>query len=164
MKFKWYGIALNLALAALVFSGATVYKFCSVGSAEKNTVLEIRDAASGKIYGSWPLEGSGEFSIEFIHSVNQSPVREKFRAEGKTILPVEARFFSFGAGMHSDSELGLSMSRDGDALVISGYNTPYTELNYIVGTVSDHLLIINDQTISLRELCGRNAHISVRIK
>jgi len=164
MKFKWYGIVLSCALTALFFSGAAVYKFCSAGGAEKSTILEIRDAASGRIYGSWPLEGSGEFSIEFIHSVNQSPVREKFRVEGKTILPVEVRFFSFGAGMRSDSEPGLSMSRDGDALVISGYNTPYAELNYIVGTVSDHLLIINDQTIRLRELCGRNAHISVRIK
>jgi len=162
MKFKWYGIVLNLALAALVFFGAAVYKHCSVKGPDKKPVLEIRDAASGKIFGSWQLDESGEFFIEFIHSVNQSPVREKFKVDGKTILPVEARIFSLGAG--SDMEHGHTMSRDGDALLISGNFAPHTELNYIVGTVSDHVLIISEQTISLRELCGRNAHIAVRVK
>jgi hypothetical protein len=32
-----------------------------------------------------------------------------------------------------------------------------------VGTVSDHILYINGQAISLRELCGRNAHITIGV-
>jgi hypothetical protein len=74
------------------------------------------------------------------------------------------RFFSFGAGMQSDLEGDLTMSRDGDAMVVSGYKTSFEELNYIVGTAFDHLFFINGETISLRQLCGRNAHISIRIK
>lgn len=164
MKFKWFGIVLNLSLAALVFSGAVFYKSFIRSRALKGPVLEIRGTDSGKMFGKWPLKETGEFSVEFIHSVNQSPVREKFRVDGKTILPYEVRFYSFGAGMQSDLEQGQTMSRDGDAVVISGFNSPKRELNYIVGTVSDHLLIIEDQVISLRGLCGRNAHVSIRIK
>ena len=147
-----------------------MYKHFFRSSAEKKTpqfhdapVLVIRDSGSGKVYGEWVLENE-EFSIEFIHSVNQSPVREKFKVDGTMIQPCEVRFYSFGAGMESEPEQGRTMSRDGDALLISGAYAPHSVLNYIVGTVSDHLLLIDDKSISLRELCGKNAHISIQIK
>jgi hypothetical protein len=148
-----------MTLAALAVSGAAFY----VTHVKKSRTLEIRDSASGKVYGRWPLEVA-EFSIEFIHSVNQSPVRETFRTEGRMIRPQALRFYSFGAGMPSDLEEGQIMTRNGDAMVISGFSAAFRELNYIVGTVSDHLLFINGETVSLRNLCGRNAGITIRLK
>ena len=163
MKFRWwYGIVLNLILVVLVISGTVFYVVHIRGDA--GSVLQIKDADSGKLYGSWPLDESGEFAIEFIHSVNQSPVRDIFTSDGKLIRPVAVRFFTFGAGVLSDLEEGQTLTRDGDAMIISGFNTSFRELNYIVGTVSDHLLYINGRTISLRDLCGRNAHITIKIK
>jgi hypothetical protein len=126
--------------------------------------LEIRDSASGKVFCRRPLEESSEFVVEFTHSVNQSPVRETFVMEGRTIRLVSVRFSSFGAGMQTELEEGQILSRDGNAMVITGFNVSSKELNYVVGTVSDHLLYINDETISLRELCGKNAHIKIRVK
>jgi hypothetical protein len=150
---------LILIAVPLITAVALFFVFC-----KSRPVLEIRDAALGKVYGRWPLEENGEFAVEFIHSVNQSPVREIFRAENGRILPIAVLFSSFGAGMQSDLEGDLSMSRDGDAMVLSGYKTSFKELAYIVGTVSDHLLFINNETVSLRELCGKNAHIKIRLK
>ena len=126
-----------------------------------NEGLVIRDAYSGKVYGKWSLEEAGEFAVEFIHSVNQSPVREIFQIENKTIKLKAARFYSFGAGMPRDLEEGQTLSQDGDAMLITGYRASFKELNFIVGTVSDHLLIINGRAESLRDLCGRNAHIKI---
>ena len=161
MKLRWwYGLALNMILAALAISGAAIY----VGHFKGGPVLEIRDSASGKVYGKWPVKEKSEFAVEFIHSVNQSPVRETFKIEGRTIRPFSLRFFSFGAGMPSELGEGQELSRDGDALVINGFSTSFKELNYIVGTVSDHLLFINGETVSLRDLCGRNGHITIRVK
>ena len=167
MKFPRFGIAryriaLILLLAALVISGAAFYFFHLNSSLGKSRTLEILDTNSGKIYGRWPLEENEEFAIEFIHSVNQSPVKEFFGVENRTIRPKAVLFSSFGAGMLSDLEEGMSISQDGEAMVISGFNYSYKELNYIVGTVSDHLLFINGETVSLRDLCGRNAHITIR--
>jgi len=159
---------LKTVFAALVITGAVFFLPCC--SSEKGRNLEIRDALSGRVYGKWPLGEKGEFvenmqfSIEFIHSVNQSPVRETFDIEGRKIRPLLVRFSSFGAGMQSDLEEGQVLSRDGDAMVITGFKTSFNELNYIVGTVSDHTLIIDNKTISLRELCGRNAHITICVK
>jgi len=164
MKLRWwYGIVLNLILAALVFSGAALYMVNCRGPVNAVT-LEIRDSASGRLYGKWPLEVTDEFAIEFVHSVNQSPVRETFGIEGRMIHPLSVRFYSFGAGMLSDLAEGQKLSRDGDAMVITGFSTSFKELNYIVGTVSDHLLYINGETVSLRDLCGRNAHITIRVR
>ena len=153
-----------IIIAALVLAGAAFYFFYSGRNAEKIPVLQIRSADTGKIYGKWLLNTTNEFAIEFIHSVNQSPVHEKFRVSGKMIYPAEVRFSSFGAGMQSDLEQGHTISRDNDTMIISGEYAPHTELNYIVGTVSDHLLFINDQVISLRELCGQNTRIIIHIK
>jgi hypothetical protein len=149
-----YSVVLKLA-AVLAFAGAA----CATQSG-----LEVRDAVSGRRYGLWPLEEGGEFAVEFIHSVHQSPVRECFRREGGEIRPVSVRFFSFGAGMESAVEEGRTLTRDGDALVLSGGDTSFRELNYIVGTVSDHLLLVNGKTVSLRNLCGKNAHIRIQIR
>ncbi|MDR3312686.1 MAG: DUF1850 domain-containing protein, partial [Spirochaetaceae bacterium] len=96
--------------------------------------------------------------------VNNSPVRDTFVAEGRRIRPVEARYYSFGAGMPTSPEPGQIFTIDGDALVITGFTQSYTALNYIVGTVSDHVLGIGAQEVSLRDLCGRNAHIAITVK
>jgi hypothetical protein len=155
-------IALVAALGLGLLSGA-VWSKLTVPQ------LSIRDAESGRIYGIWPRVE--QFSIEFVHSVHQSPVSERFRVEGKRIRPIAARFSSFGAGMQAELAEGQRMSRDGDALVITGFTQSFTELNYIVGTVSDHILYIHrenreqekNERISLRDRCGKNAHIVIRI-
>ena len=150
--------ALALCMPALCMAACGGTKPRPVGP-----LLELRDTASGKLYGAWQL-AENSFAVEFIHSVHQNPVREIFGVEGKTIRPQAVRFYNFGAGMQSDLEEGQSLSRDGDALIISGYNGSFERLNYIVGTVSDHLLYINNSIISLRELCGRNAHVTIQVK
>ena len=162
MKLRWwYGIAANMILAALVISGAAFYTV-HLRNKPQEGFLEIRNADSGKVYGKWSLKEDDEFAVEFIHSVHQSPVRETFTVKDNTIQPVTVRFFSFGAGMQSDLEEGQVLSRDGDALLITGYNSSFAVLNYIVGQVSDHVLLINGDTVSLQELCGKNAHITLR--
>ena len=168
MPLWWYSYTtvvvriLKILLAALVFAGAVFYVVSF--NREKALVLEIRNTVSGRVSGKWPLDVTGEFSIEFVHSVHQSPVRETFRFENGMIRPVSVRFASFGAGMQSDLEEGQTLIRDGDAMIITQFGTSFRELNYIVGTVSDHLLFVNGEIISLRELCGRNAHITIRVK
>jgi hypothetical protein len=167
-KNGWPGIRLYLILSVIALAGAalcvTLLKEKQSLSADGSHILEIVNAASGKVYSRCYVKDGDEFAIEFVHSVNNSPVREIFKVDGNEICPVAVRFYSFGAGMQSDLEEGQKMSRDGDAVVISGFNRPVTELSYIVGTVSDHLLLVNGQTISLRDLCGKNAHIKIRIK
>jgi len=150
-------------IIAFVFFAAITILFLLTGKSGSKAI-EITNTDTGKAYFRANVEDGGEFAVEFIHSVNNSPVRETFKVEGKLIRPASVRFFSFGAGMQTELEEGMSMARDGNAMVITGFSRAYSELNYIVGTVSDHLLMLNGQTISLRELCGKNAHVTIRVK
>jgi len=77
---------------------------------------------------------------------------------------VETRFYSFGAGMQTDLEEGQQLTREGDALIITGFTNSFKELRFIVGTVSDHILFIKNERISLRDLCGKNAHITIGLR
>jgi len=159
-------LKVRIPLVLIAALSAIITTACSKGNVNSNaegfSVLEIVNADSGRVYDRRLIETGGEFSIEFIHSVNQSPVRETFIIESGMIKPAAVRFYSFGAGMLSDMEEGMTMSRDGDAFVITGFNRQVKELNYIVGTVSNHMFLINDDSISLKDLCGRNAHITFR--
>jgi hypothetical protein len=156
-----YALALNLVLAFLGVGGAALFVLRRRGEAPR---LELRDAGSGRLYRRWPLREGETFSVEFLHSVNQSPVRETFSAEGREIRLRSVRFYSFGAGMQSDLEEGQVLERDGEALIIRGYRRGFPALGYILGAPSDHLLSIGGETLSLRELCGENARISFRLR
>ena len=165
LRLPFLFLLLHVILAALGIFGAVFYVvYIRDGGRQSSRALVIRDSASGRTYGRWSLEEGGEFAIEFIHSVNQSPVKETFVIEERMIRLQELRFFSFGAGMPSDLGEGQELSRDGDAMIITGFNTSFRELNYIVGTVSDHLFFINGEIYSLRDLCGVNANISISLR
>ena len=129
---------------------------------QETGVLEVSGTASGRVYGRWPLGEFGEFAIEFMHSVNQSPIRETFRIEDGMLALESVRFYSFGAGVQSDLGAGQTLSRDGDAMIISGFDFSLKEINLIAGT--GHFLLINNELISLQELCGRNAQITIRYR
>ncbi|MBQ3592233.1 MAG: DUF1850 domain-containing protein [Clostridia bacterium] len=103
-----------------------------------------------------------EFLVEFTHSVNLSPVIDTFRAENGEIRAVKAKFYAFGAGMPTELNPGESFAFTEDgAMEITGITTVYDSLNYIVGTVYDYYLTIGGETVNLRELCGRNAHVEI---
>jgi hypothetical protein len=127
--------------------------------------LVCRDQDTNKVYGAWPLPQGAEFSIEFIHSVNQSPDIDVFTNDRGCILPVKTIYYAFDAGMPDDlgPDLHLAYAADG-AMVVTGFRKPFNELRYIVGTVSDHTLSIGGREISLRGLCGRNAHVKFTIE
>ncbi|MFH5837157.1 DUF1850 domain-containing protein [Proteiniclasticum sp. C24MP] len=128
----------------------------------KEKELLIRDQDTGEIYGSFEVEEGDVFSITFIHSVNKSPVTDRLIIRGKELHAYETIYSAFGAGVQTELMEGEELSYDKDGnMVISGFHQSYGSLNLIVGTVSDHILSIHGEEISLRELCGRNASIEI---
>ena len=127
--------------------------------------LTLRDTDTGRVYARYPLGENGEFSIAFVHSVNQTPVEDVFAAAGKEIRPIATVFRSFGAGMQTELEVGQVLHHHPDgSMSITGFDRRYPKLHYIVGTVSDHILTINGARLSLRALCGSNAAVTFQIE
>lgn len=104
------------------------------------------------------------FSVEFIHSVNQTPLKDTYIIENEQIRAYSTIYRSFGAGVQTALEEGQTMTYDDDGnMVITGFDITYDPLRYVVGTVSDHILTIDGKEISLRDLCGRNAKVVFEI-
>lgn len=122
--------------------------------------LTLTDADSGQVYGSYRLRAGEGFSVEFIHSVNRSPVRDCYEVRADlSIYVTQTIYYGFGAGVQTQLEPGQTLTYEDGAMVVSGIDTRIPSLRYIVGTVSDHVLRVDGQEISLRDLCGRNAHV-----
>ena len=112
------------------------------------------------------------FYIEFIHSVNKSPVKEYYKInEEKKIILYKSIYYNFGAGVETNTygDQKFEFGKDG-SLIFYDLNIEFNELNYIVGTVYDHILYIIDENeniknkIILNNEFGKNSKISIYFK
>ena len=127
--------------------------------------IEVYNTETGRVYCAFPAPEGTEFSVSFIHSVNKSPVTDFFVIHDEQIVADRTVYSSFGAGVQTTLEEGETLSYDEDGnMVVSGFNSVFPEVKYIVGTVYDHVLTIRGREYSLTEMCGRNAHIAIALR
>ena len=162
---------LRIRSRAFIFIAFIVLMACF---AFTNTAFACRESGEGSLilenpstqeqYASYEVKVGDIFSIEFIHSVNKSPVIDYFEIREDGIYGVKTVYYGFGAGVPTELEEGqeLSYGEDG-SMIISGLDVKMNDLIYRVGTVSDHILTLADGSeVSLRELCGRSARVGFR--
>ncbi len=123
--------------------------------------LTLTNAKTGEVYARYFVRDGDTFSIGFIHSVNKSPLTDFYELRDGRIFVEKTIYYGFGAGVQTEIEEGqtLEYGEDG-SMIVSGFDREIPDLIYIVGTVSDHILKVNEgPDISLRDLCGRNAMV-----
>ncbi|MBO6267084.1 MAG: DUF1850 domain-containing protein [Synergistaceae bacterium] len=148
--------AIILIIAAAVFLGV-----------RSGGYLTVRSRDTGELYARYRLGEGGRFSITFIHSVNNYPLTDVYQIEDGNIYVEETVYCSFGAGVQTELNPGEVLDKvyvdrpdyQGWAMVIRNIHQPRNNVGYIVGTVSDHVLAVNGQEVSLRDMCGRNAAV-----
>ena len=144
-----------LLLFSLTFTGCTKYK----------DVLVIHDFNTGKEYMYIEMKGKTEFSIDFIHSVNKSNVKEKYTIDGNEIVCDTLVYSAFGAGMPDNLDPSLTLSYDNDGnMIISGYNIRFNNKNPLTVAISipyDHILTIGDKEYSLGSLIGHGTVVTI---
>ena len=149
--FGMVAIVLILAVAAII-----LFK-------KPGCQLLLIDDKSGQVYANYPLAENDVFSVTFKHSVNQSDATDIYEIQNGKIIAVRARYSAFGAGMPTDIPVGQRIEYDSEGyMVIHGINMEIDRLCYVVGTVYDHFLEINGETINLTELCGRNRAVTIK--
>lgn len=126
--------------------------------------LVLYDSDTGETHITVKAEEGMMFSVEFIHSVNQTPLRDTYIIENGEIRAHSTLYRSFGAGVQTALEGDQKMTYDDEGnMIITGFDITYDPLRYIVGTVSDHILTLDGEEISLRDTCGRNARVVFEI-
>ena len=98
--------------------------------------------------------------MTFLHSVNKSDVCETYCVEGGSIYVESCEYSAFGASVAAQVEPGQTLTHTPDGhMLLSGIHREIPSLSYIVGTIYDHYLDIDGQTINLTELCGKNSTV-----
>lgn len=122
--------------------------------------LVLYNAETGENYITEKAEDGLMFSVEFIHSVNKTPLKDTFIIENGEIRAYSTVYRSFGAGVQTALEGDQKMTYDEDGnMIITGFDITYDPLRYCVGTVSDHVLTLGGEEISLRNMCGRQTNV-----
>jgi hypothetical protein len=128
------------------------------GAKEKSLVLSNAD--TGEVYASYPLAEGDTFGVEFIHSVNKSPVRDIYEIRDGAIWNTQCIYYGFGAGVEEILLEGETLTYgDNGEMIVSDIDTQMDHMVLVVGTISDHTLYIGDETVSLRDLCGRSSKV-----
>ena len=145
-----------MVAAIILIIAATLFLiFCDPGY-----YLTVKDRDTGDLYARYPMGEKDRFSIEFKHSVNLSPVIDIYEIQGGDIYVEETVYYHFGAGVQTQLNEGetLSYGEDG-SMIVSNIHQKRNDVQYIVGTLYDHILTVNDQQVNLRQLCGKNTKI-----
>lgn len=100
------------------------------------------------------------FSVSFKHSINLSLVIDIYQIEDGNIYVEETIYYHFGAGVQTQLNDGetLTYGEDG-SMVVGNIHQLRNDVGYIVGTVYDHMLKVDDREVNLRELCGKNTPV-----
>ncbi len=147
--------------AVAILAAAAVF----IVSELRGDVLVLEDAENGKVYAKYNISKDDVFSVSFIHSVNQSEVIDYYRVDESGKLHLFAtKFHSFGAGMPTEFPSYARVETTADGIYVSNLDIVLDDVEYIVGTVFDHILEIQDKKISLREMCGKNSHVIFKVK
>ena len=155
---KKYTIA---AVVVLMITAVICFDSCK----DKGVKLALCYSETDKVIELYDVKNGDEFSVEFIHSVNNSPVKDVFVIKDNKIFADRTVYSSFGAGVQTEVEDGQTLGYDEKGnMVVSGFDIEFERVKYIVGTVSDHILEIGTECVSLREMCGKNAHVYFEIR
>ena len=127
--------------------------------------LYLIETSNNQTLGVYKFDNEYKFSVEFTHSVNKSPVIDYYEYKNNNIYVTKTIYYNFGAGVETELENNEKLSYgDNGEMIISDIDKIIDPLIYVVGSVYDHILYINDDEIILNELYGKNKHIKFEIK
>ncbi|MGL4986223.1 MAG: DUF1850 domain-containing protein [Treponemataceae bacterium] len=127
--------------------------------------LALIDVANNKVVATFDFTYDKAFSIGVIHSVNKSLVEEGFIIKGSKIYLDWTRYYAFGAGVATEVEGNQKLTiNDDGSMTITGINRHIPSLTYVISTVYDHSLSINNQVINLTTLALKDKAIRFEIQ
>ena len=139
-----------VAGAALAVLAALAFSFMFAGGPP---YLVLANDETGAVLLRHPAYQGQEFSISYIHSVNQSPVKEIYTIDGGRIVLTALEFEAFGAGMPTQLKPGQALIHLPDGgMRIEGFDRTIDQLRYMIPHGTDITLTLGERQISLSSL------------
>ncbi len=108
--------------------------------------LVLRNADTGQVYASYPVQPGDRFAIGFRHSVNKYPLTDVFEiSEDYHIYAQETYYYSYGAGVQTELNEGETFRIEEDgAMVVGNINNMVDGFRVNLNVITDHTLMLGD--------------------
>ena len=128
---------------------------CSAGLAtgvEAERVLVVADAESGERLLTVPVEEGTEVTLAYTHSVEKTPVEDRYVVTGTDLDNTLMRFQSYGWGLPASENVTM---REG--WFVFDPDRTYDSIVVTPGKIAGHELRIDGRSYDLVELSSANA-------
>ena len=103
------------------------------------------------------------FTIAYVHSVTRTPVEERYRVDGSTIVGTEIRFRQHGPGLPTEADPGGSWRREGDVFVVTMQRPHETIAMRVHADQSPRLSVAGDpRPVDLAQWGNRSLALAAR--
>lgn len=127
-------------------------------------VLKVEEMRSPACLYQVPVREGDEFTLEFIHSVQRTPVKEVFRIDGKgSIYLIETEYQSFGAGLPTMPDVGAEVEVEGGKIRITGMRRKIDQFLVAVSPVPGHALTVGGEKVELASLAQPGTGLLIRV-
>lgn len=126
-------------------------------------VLLATDFKTNDYIKSWKIKDGESFTVEYIHSVQLTPVSEIYTIDKNNIILSESYFQSYGAGLPSTTPYKFEITEDG--FRIYEINEIMEYLIYRTGAErANHRLILRDKEYTFLEFTKPRAGVEFNIQ
>ncbi|WP_134117930.1 DUF1850 domain-containing protein [Orenia marismortui] len=116
----------------------------------KEDFLVMKEANSGKIIWQKSNVEDLEFAIEYMHSVEKTPVWDYFKVENGKILLTGTRYESYGAGLPYLQEYDYIV--ENEEFIINGIDKVLDNIPVRVSDFAKHKFLVEDKEYKLYEM------------
>lgn len=133
---------------ALVLSVVAITVTVGVAALGTTDMALVVETESGETIVSEPVGEDSEIRIEYIHSVEKTPVVQHYTVEGTTLVLSHSEFRSYGAGLPSTAEV----ERTDDAGFVRQIDEPREQITLRPGETAGHTLMVDGEEFDLVSL------------
>lgn len=125
-------------------------------------VLKATNFQREEYLKSWRIKNGEIFAIEYIHSVEQSPVLENFLVEHKDIVLLDTYFHSYGAGLPATTPYKTEITDKG--IHVYDINLKIEDLIYRTSSLGrEHKLIFRNKDFMFLDFSNHRTGVRFQI-
>lgn len=129
-----------------------------------NKMLVVSNDKTKEILFTLPLKNGEVLDIKFTHSVNLSPVIDRYQFNGTELVLQSTIFKTYGAGIPIlDDGLGKGFQLTENGFEINEINLPRKKIPVMLQTVPDHRIIYREKEIHLLDVAKSGMVIEITV-
>lgn len=129
-----------------------------------NKMIVVSNEKTKKILFTLPIKSGEIVDLKFTHSVNLSPVVDRFQFDGRILVLQSTIFQTYGAGIPIlEDGLGQSFEHTENGFEINGIDVPQEKIPIMLQAVPDHRILYRGKEIHLLDFASSGTIISITV-